>query len=316
MSVTDDLGNLDLTFVLLGAFVQPCSIPFRCEPQPIVDCDRRPFVIEVREGIPYIESDESPSEEPPEHELEKTYQVPGSSDIPEDLQTLTSELRRFTEDICDIRLINFTLTWGLRTGEYPCLVDCLGTHYSTTPTSAAFKNILLEVCLFLAIETSQISVSGTCFSRRTSCCGSEMNIPRQKVELYRIRKFVDAIESPEPQQLNAYLRRRLSKICPSIMLSSVPVCRNCFALYSREKMPMPGSDQLVLPTRSSYTATGERPRQPQPTPVAQKLDPIFGKKSPSGLTYVQTWSLKSYKRSRPTYMEAPFPAFLQRHDPK
>jgi hypothetical protein len=313
----DDLGNLDLAFVLLGAFVKPCSIPFRSGPHPIVDCDRRPFIIEVREGIPYIEADESPSDEVPEQELEQTIQIPGDPNIPEDLQTLTSELAKFTEEICDIKLINFTLTWGLRTGQVPCLVDCLGTHYSAQPACAPFKTILLEICLFLAIETSQIGIPGNCFSRRPTCCGSEMHMHRQKVELYRVRKFVEAIETPEPQQLNAYLRRRLSKICPSVMLSSVPVCRNCFALYSKEKMPAPPEKSAARPRSSpSYSGPSDISQQAQSVRVAPKLDPIIPKKSPSGLTYVQSISLRSYRKARATYTEHPPPAFLQHHESK
>jgi hypothetical protein len=313
--------SLDLALVLLGSFVHQCSVNFRCAPQQISDWDHRPFVIHVSYGITYIESDDAPTKSAPE-EFNTALHVPGDSNIPPDLERLTAELRKYTESLCDIKLADFQLTWGIKDGQLPCLLDCQGSTYSCTTDSEPYSAFILELCLFVAIETSQIGKRGHCFSQRPLCCGCDMNILREKIEIHRIRKLAVALQVPDCNQLIFYLHRQISKACPSLMLSSVPVCRNCFALYTKEKLPLRGATQTKS-TQSTNVIYSARSHQSLPAAklsltqsacqtIVSKFNPAGATKSPSGLTYVQLFSLRSLKQSHAAYRRPPFPPFMKR----
>jgi hypothetical protein len=307
---------LDILQVILSSFVRQTSSKFRFRPIQLHDCERRLLTIYSYQGITYIAANgvpQIPSTDP----FTGEFTVPGDSDVPGDLQTLTDELKQFTAEVNDIQIAQFGLRWGVADGRLPCLISAKGA-YDCNPEVAPFAAVLRDIVLFVALEIGQIAENGRCFTQRGDCAGFAQTIIRQKVEIWRIRRLARSLPVDDQTEFLFYVKKRLNQLCPSLMMSTVSVCRACFRTYSREKMPFRGPQ----PRSCAGTVTRSRDTEseiadvPTPTtsivpPRPEPFRPVIFRRSGSGLTYVQDFSQRSQRKAHRTYLSTPFPAFLQ-----
>lgn len=300
---------IDLRQVLLSSFVRQTSVRFRFPPHILQDHDRHPWVIYNKTGVTYIAMNGPIEKPPPPDHFPATFTVPKDDRSPESLRILTGELTQSTTDLFDIEIVALSLTWGLKSGELPSLIECEGA-FKCTRESKPYAIFLTDIALFIALETGQVQEPGKCFSRRAVCVAPEILCARQKIETWRIKKLADGLKVNDRAEFVHYVKRRLGLVCPLLLVNNVLVCRNCFALYARERMPM-GSGESPPSARSGRGA-GAILRGSAPADRHRPETSVMGwKKSPSGLTYVQDISGRAVQRAKKTYIAKPIPAFLQ-----
>jgi hypothetical protein len=291
---------------MLASFVRQTSIPFQFPRRSLQDHKGQPLTIFNTTGVTYIATNIAPEKSKKEH-FTHIIVVPNDDKSPESLRTLTSELSQFTTDLFDIEIATLSLTWGINAGELPFLLESDGI-FRCTADSSPYARFLTDIALFIALETGEVQEPGKCFSRRSVCVAPEMTCPRQKIETWRIKKLAGGLGADEKGEFVHYVKRRLGLVCPTLLVSTVLVCRNCFALYAPERMPQLGAEDAVAPLnlrtaplRASAPADAHRP------------DTSVGvwRKSPSGLTCVQDIYGRSVHRARKTYITRPIPAFRQ-----
>ncbi|OHT07873.1 hypothetical protein TRFO_23732 [Tritrichomonas foetus] len=366
------LEKLTIQPILLATFVKEPSQLFRCRSEKIVDHTGAIFSIYTEDGITYI-CKGSPGRKKKE-QFDRIITLPQkdnesqsnqnfhSEDIENQIEKLhrfTENLKKNTEEVNDIHITEFYLQWGISENEIPCLIGCRDSKYRYNSSNERFSAVNTQIVLFEALEISLIPTTGKCFTGGQRCLGSDMTMNRQKIETVRIRKFLDQIfecddnstqmfDVDDKKILEKYIMKRISLLCPPLMMSSVPVCRRCFALYSKEpktssrrvkisRASNNNNDNFSLKSQSSIRTQridgsfSQRPqtattRNHHPLNMERVLPERIGtarlstsrlkaikppKRSPSGLTYVQTYSIKNMNKAQKVYMSSPFPAFLQ-----
>jgi hypothetical protein len=303
-----------LTQVLISSFVRETSVQFRFATQYYRDCARRLWTIYSSDGITYIAGNKSPEKERKEY-FTTTFTVPEDGEAPADLCKLTRELAQFTSELFDIEIQNLSLTWGVKPGTLPSLLDCDGV-YRCARDSEPHANFLMDIGFFIALETGQVPEPGRCFTRKAKCTGADVSCPRHKIEVWRIKELGNGLNVRDLNEFLRYVKRRIGLICPALLLSSVLVCRGCFAVYSKEQTPPKGSEitsarAIPVPSPRSIAPPAVRASAPA---AAERPNTVPGTwvKSRSGLTYVQDFGLRACGRAHKVYIARPFPVFLQR----
>jgi hypothetical protein len=260
-------------------------------------------------GITYI-SMNAPPDKPGHDCFTDRFIVPDDSNAPELLRTLTSELERFTAELFDIEIVKLSLTWGVNARELPSLITCDG-KFKCTSESRPYARFLTDIAFFIALETGQVQEPGACFSGRTECTAPDLPIARQKIETWRIRRLANGLGVDDKAGFVYYVKRRLGVICPALLVTTVLVCRNCFVLYAREKMPTSRDGKEL--SHSPRPVRGGVVRTSAPAAPNRAGTSVGGyRKSKSGLRYVQDIYGKAVHRATKTYITRPIPAFLQR----
>jgi hypothetical protein len=302
--------TLDLEQVLISSFVRETSVQFRFPTHRHRDYARRWWTIYNTDGITYIATNSTVEKSKKEH-FPVTYVVPDDDKSPEKLKVLTRELSQFTSELFDIEIVNFSLLWGVQSGKLPSLLGCDGT-FRCTIDSEPYAMFLMEIGLFIALETGQVPEPGRCFSRRSACTGAEIACPRQKIEIWRIKELSIGLNVADRDEFLRYMKRRIGMICPALLVNSEYVCRGCFAVYSRERASTRG-EETEMSSRSPRPLAGTpsiRASAPvNPARPNTALNSWY--RSPSGLTYVQDIGRRALRQAHKTYITRPFPAFLQ-----
>jgi hypothetical protein len=286
--------------LLLSSFVRQTSVSFRFPPCNYEDLGRQPWTLSNQSGITYITN--APLEKVKKERFSAQIQVPDGDAAPSELLTLNGELTNFTEELFDIIIINLSITWGIARGAPPSLLGCNGT-FRCTPESKPYAARLTDIAFFIALETAQVPEPGRCFSRKSVCVVPEIACPRHKIETWRIKLFADSLEIGDPAKFANYLKRRIGLICPSLLVSSVLVCRTCFALYSKEQMPRQGEEKAHS---NRLVRAGIAVAKSRATTAA-----VPTRRSPSGLSCVQNIADRALHRAQLTYHSGPIPAYLQ-----
>jgi hypothetical protein len=298
--------------IVLASFVRQTSVRFRFPLVRHQDHDRQSWTIYNTTGITYIASNAT-FEKPKKEIFPQTVIVPGDSTAPDDLQILTDELSRFAAELFDIEISGLSLAWGIKSGALPSLISCDG-HFRCNRDAEPYEFYLTDIAFFIALETGQVPEPGKCFSRRPACVGAEIACPRQKIETWRIKKLSNSLHVEDKAGFVHYVKRRLGLICPALLVTSVQVCRNCFFIYAKEKMPARNAEKGSPSARSAQSTGPTRAALARQT-LNMDTRPASAiasmRTSPSGLTYVQDISGKSVRKAKKTYVSQPFPAFLQ-----
>jgi hypothetical protein len=242
-----------------------------------------------------------PDQRPKKERFDQKVVVPDDADAPTALWTLTAELAQFTANLYDIEISELRILWGIKEGKPPCLISCLGGYI---PNSPLYEDYLQEIALFIALETVQTAEPGKCFSGRGVCIAPDMTCHREKVVVHRIKKLAYSLQPPDPREFVIYVRRRVAEVYPACLVGRVPVCRSCFSLYARETMPT-----AQPPRAMRSTAVGLRAHTSSSFDLIRR--PRENRVSTSGLTYVQSTSVRTTRLAQTTYHASPFPAFLQ-----
>jgi hypothetical protein len=299
-----DEQPLHLLQIALSSFIRPISIPFRFPPIVFTDLNGSPWTVENREGVTLITAD-GLSQKPKKEKFNAKITVPNDSAAPREVELLSAELTQLTADLYDIDILELRLTWGLKQGKLPSLIGSEGRFVPNCPSYGSF---LHDIVFFLALKTCQTVEAGKCFSRRGICIGADMTCVREKIVIHRIKKLAHALKSMNFSEFVIYIKSRVEIVCPNIMFERVPVCRNCFSLYARERVP---SRQLPIgPLKFVRPMVAE-------THFDDSNESIFfdnrprSRPSPSGLSYVQSTSFRGIHRAQQIYRSSPFPAFLQ-----
>jgi hypothetical protein len=300
----DSESPFDLLHFALVSFIRRTSLPFRFPPVVFSDRNRSPWTITNHDGVTLIAA-EGLSQKPKKERFPLKVTFPGDSDVPRDVQILSAELTDYTAELYDIEILELTFTWGIKEGKPPSLVHCDGKYRANCVSFSAF---LHDIVFFIAVETSQIIEPGKCFSRRGVCVSADMSCAREKVVLQRVKKLGNVLKPLDPSEFLCYVKSRIEETCPIILVGRVPVCKNCFSLYARDKIATPKFQTPPLIVRRSVLVMS---RTPPSFELSTQSGQQFYRTSPSGLTYVQSTSVKSAERAQKTYLSPPFPPYRQ-----
>jgi hypothetical protein len=286
--------------IALASFIRQTSLPFRFPPISFCDFAQGELTVFNTNGVTLISAG-GLSQRPKKEKFHLKVTVPDDPRAPAWLDTLTAELAEFTSSLFDIEISELRVLWGLKEGKPPSLISCDGRYIPNCPI---FGDYLQDIALFIVFETAQTVEPGKCFSGRGVCIAADMTCHREKVVIQRIKKMATSLQPPDPREFIIYVRRRVAEIYPACLMGRVPVCRSCFSIYAREKMPTSQPPRIVRSTPVAMRPT-------IPTSFDLIRHPREHRISSSGLTYVQSTSVRTTKLAQNTYHESPFPAFLQ-----
>ena len=271
-------GCLDISLVLAANAVQPSSIPFRCQrPHVIQSYTGENIALTARDGITIMSIDDGRKVK-----KEKFLQKVVAPCDYSSLNHLADQLKQITEEVADITITEYSLTWGVKDGLDPCLIQCKGS-YECNESVSQFKNCLPAIVLFLARELNEAVEPGTCFTRRSACRAATMTATRQCVVIHRAKRMSEAFHV-DGRDLVLYVHRKLDTLRPGLLLERVPVCKTCFSVYDRASVPGRVRDENVRLPRVS--------------------EPRDKRMLPSGLRMFHSFALDSAKRARQTYMSS------------
>lgn len=273
---------LDGSLILLSTFVKQCSVKFRSLWFTVHDINRKTYSIYADNGITYIVKGKPKA--PSREKYTSVVTLPGDETDNKDLNKLMKELKSFTEEVNNLKIDDLQVEWGISNNKLPNLLS-ITASYTPNESLENYCGYLTEMCIFNALEIAQLPEAGKCFTGNRSCIGCNMNVNHQKVEIYRIRRFVEAADFPAPEEMSKYMSKRLSTLCPQVMMGSVPVCEECFKIYSKERIKVPpkSSDtDSVNTTTSAITSRSLRSTQKSSRNIAtaQTSRPMNLPKSP------------------------------------
>lgn len=232
--------DLSLFQVLLSTFIKEPSAVFQSEGDSHIDKSGTPYAIYTEDGITYITRGAS-NRKKKKGKFKSIFTLPSNNSAKDDKSTIkkltefTESLKSFTEEVNDIKITKFSLTWGIRSenDSIPCLINCDGSKYEPTPSSKPFISINTQIVLFNALEISRVPIPGKCFINNRSCFISEKSIIRHKLLQPKINKFISQFEMIEDKySLDKYIQNRLNTLCPTLLMTIVPVCVRCYSKYS------------------------------------------------------------------------------------
>lgn len=273
---------LDGSLILLSTFVKQCSVKFRSLQFPVHDINRKIYSIYADNGVTYIVKGKPKT--PPREKYTSVINLPGDETDNKELNKLMEELKSFTEEVNNLKIDDMQVEWGISNNKLPNLLS-ITASYTPNESLENYCGYLTEMCIFNALEIAQLPEAGKCFTGNRSCIGCNMNVNHQKVEIYRIRRFVETADYPASEEMCKYMRKRLSTLCPQVMMGSVPVCNECFKIYSKERVKVPprSSDtDSVITTTSAITSRSVRSTQQSSRNIttAQTSRPMNRPKSP------------------------------------
>ena len=227
--------DLTLSLVLLSTFVKEPQQNFESFGDLMEDPDGKNYGIYTENGITYINKGSNPNLSMKKKlKFEKKVTLPDDGDLDhEELYNFTKSLKEYTEDVNDISVTEFHVQWGINDDETPYLLGCDGSKYKCKKSSEPYSTILKFLVLYEALEISQVPSQGQCFVGNNRCLGSDMTMLRQKIETVRVRKFLKSFQYDDKPALEKYVLRRMSSLCPPLLMTSVPICKRCFQKYMR-----------------------------------------------------------------------------------
>lgn len=236
-------NDLTLFQVLLSTFVKEPSAVFQSEGDSLVDQSGVLFTIYTEDGITYITRGSS-SRKKKKGKYKKTFTLPSNNESSQDkeyasiiskLTELTESLKSYTEEVNDIKITTFNLTWGIQNANdsIPCLLNCNDSKHEYTSSSKPFSLINTQIVLFNALEISRVPIPGKCFINGRGCYSCEKSIIRHKLLQPKVNKFISQFRFIEDKySLEKYIQNRLNVLCPTLLMTIVPVCSRCYAKYS------------------------------------------------------------------------------------
>lgn len=257
--------DLTLFQILLSTFIKEPSTVFQSEGDLLYDQSGTPFIIYTENGITYITRGSS-NRKKKKSKYKKTFVLPSedsshnedSNEIIEKLTEFTQTLKNFTEEVNDIKITKFSLTWGLQNEDdtIPYLLNCDNSKYLSTSTSKPYIAIITQIVLFNAVEISRVPIPGKCFVNGKNCLSCEKSIIRNKLLQPKIEKLVSQFEYVnDKHSCEKYIQNRLNALCPTLLMSIIPVCRRCYAKCSESNINRLSRLQL---TRINTANTKER----------------------------------------------------------
>jgi hypothetical protein len=326
--MTDDDGPipLDIVTILLSTIVRPVSVNFRSGPFPVADHQGHVLAVSVVQGKGVLISG-SPIDPPPsafDSEISTS-----DASCESHLQDLAALLKEATESVNDVTISNFTLQFGLRSGELPMLLGCEGSELTPSADLQPYVSSLQIISLFYAAETYVIPIPSECITRGRYCLTGSQTLERSKIVSIHIKRIVDTLGFDE--EAFHYLKHRMTHLNPTLMMAHVPVCAECFKYYN---MDHPGKRCGTATERTRLSATlglphsPEKVHRPKSALLVRRVDPNttsslpiirarmpdyrIGSITPSGLrvaTQMSTdqleWAARMYRK--PPFVRAPPP---------
>jgi hypothetical protein len=317
MAEQDD-EPLDIVPVLLASFLRRPTLPFRFRSLTCRDPSGAAWTIFSADGETQLTLD-GLSPPPKKERFSDTITVPGDC-APDDLRQLTDELVQSTAEAADIEIGRFEFRWGVKCGMAPYLKSVSGA-FTCSAESRAYRRALADVLSFVALESTQESEAGRCFSRRGICAGARMRVSRERIEVWRIKRLARGIPVDDPADFVRFVKRRIASIFPGMMQEDVPVCRNCYAFYARERRLSPDQPRsFVSMTSTRRAADREHGRSTDDhadtAPPSGKIRPIPTKLVPPGTTYDRRTVMRTVRWSHRPYLSSSFPANIQTLKPR
>ena len=319
----NSLLQLDIIHILLSYVVKPSNaVKFNSQSYPIADHMKHVFNVSVTEGKGNLVSGSLVSRESVEWD-----QVVSSNDenVDDDIKELTDIIKENTENVNDIIINDFNLQFGIINGQPLTLIGCQGSTFEPSQQLKPYSNIIDYITLFYAVEVSVKPIPSQCITRGRNCSGGTKSIERSKVISYHISNLAKLFNF---DGLAHYLKSRINKLCPILMMSNVSVCSNCFQFYSVEanqlKKPNSstkefgsatlGDQKKSIIVRKEKRSTTSNDAKNNTSPVRSSLPlirpalPAFriGQRTQSGLYITSDRSTYSVDLARRTYKHTPF----------
>ncbi|OHS93341.1 hypothetical protein TRFO_40378 [Tritrichomonas foetus] len=232
---------LDLVSLLLPVVVHPIEIPFNSLQHSVIDHHGHIFSVSVKEGVGIINSGSPVQCSPIKYDRKITTPCSDSNDESNNdsnhddsynlLNALTKEIKKNAESVNDFKIDKIVFHWGLKKGHSPFLLDCDGSTFC--PRSEFIKSNFQAIHLFIAQESNVQVIANQCITRGKCCLGGTQSIQRNYIVASKLNQLIDFLEISEHEAVFRYLKKHISKILPSVMLTNVPVCANCFNFYMR-----------------------------------------------------------------------------------
>ena len=300
--------SLDIVCILLSLISKPININFDSGPFSVSDYRGHVYSIMVNNGKGIIQSGSVSSL----NDSDNSEQInsPGSDN--ETIENYHETLKTHVEGVLDINITNFNLSWTIKDNKI-CLLSTNDSQFQSHCSISQIASQMPTIALCYAQELSVNVIAGECITRGQTCCGFSQTIPLSKVVNYHIFQMVNSfgLDYSESQTAHNYIKRRLTSISPALMMLSVPVCSNCFKLFTAElKFKQSRPNTSMTKTRSSYstrpqTASPQRGRAP---PVARPEEPLKkGSLTQSGLIITSDIALRSFNIAKQMYKNVPFP---------
>jgi hypothetical protein len=247
------MGEIDFPAeaFILTSFFKPTKKDFDSRRFASSSAFGKPYTVYISHGNCLIEPNNEVNDAP---EFEKTYIYPEDADTPDEIQQISEELIQNAEKINSVKLDEISLTWGMRNDGRPFLTD-IGSAYFT-PSNELQNSYSFQYMLFIALEIAKQTTPNVCITNSRSCVGGFLSIERKKIESHQIAKFVQRLGVANKKECHEYMVKKMSSLCPQMMMSMCPVCPNCFRKFSKMvSLPTPKQREKA-PSRPLNTMSG------------------------------------------------------------
>ena len=301
--------SLDIVCILLSLAAKSLDIDFDSGPFSVANYQGHVFSVSVNKGKGTVQSGSASSLTKIEYSTELT--SPGSDN--ETIEKYHEALKSHVEEVLDIKITDLSLSWGIQNNKI-YLLSIQNSEFQCNCQIPQISQQLPMIALFYAQELAVNVISGECITRGQGCCGFSQTIVYSKVVHYHIFQVVSSLglDASQSQSALNYLKRRMNFLSPALMMVFVPVCSNCFKLFTTEvKFKQSRPTTSLTKTRSSYstrphTASSNRGRAP---PIVRPQEPAkIGSVTPSGLIITSDIALRSFNVAKQMYKSVPFPA--------
>jgi hypothetical protein len=237
----------------------------------------------------------------------------------QEILDLTDLLKSQTEQVNDISIAQFSLQFDEIEGEPITLVGCAGSRYTPSRHLAPMATSIHHLMLFCAAEASIVPVPTQCITRGSHCLAGVQTIERSKIVTLHLRQLIGALSLPADAM--KYMKRRLMRLSPGLLMGHVPVCAACFKYYTADSSQQDErretstdrirrNPNLQIAKLANWApakqigAARTSPRLPIVRPNAHEFR--MGELTPSGLRVTFDGSTESFHRAKRVYCGPPF----------
>jgi hypothetical protein len=293
---------LDPAFVVLSTFIRQCGQQFGSSVYELCDGGNDLWYVYTEAGDVCI-ADKHPKGPEPSMDFDETVTIKadGTDSERAELQDLSKELWKITEQTMELTIHHPEFKWGLNKGQFPFLIDC---GSSTCTTSSDFSLYLQQIALAVASEISLVPEMGKCISHKnTPCVGPNVSVSRMKVASYRVRRmFKGQADEALVNQLVRHTLRRICELEPEWEFASVACCEKCMKLYA-------GTTKRRPNTRAARMRREVKKEKSKGRFKEYDYFPLSPAKKRKGMLMVQRTAAKSHQRAYWIYMARPLPPY-------
>lgn len=234
------------------------------------------------------------------------------------IQELNEKLKQTIEIFFEIKVVEFETKWNFSGDNVPFLVEVSSCKVLSDNYLCGYLD---QIASYVFAVYNYEFTDDVCFTNRLKCSEANYSCPRNKVENYRLAKFVGKTPVYDRNSFQVFVKSFITKYCVKMLMQQVSICSSCFNSYRNavKRFVSPLSPQLMLRQLQKYNlfptgrASSQLNRSP---PVTAVSTPGGGSTAPGSpilasfqkvpkpykvpkarLRLTQNYSLHSYKKS-------------------